>query len=331
MRNMKMKWIHVFLLGCGLTQASWASIYSASNTPNGQAFVSACAGWSQFGGLENPGSSAELNPGASYVNCNQAQGAGLQSVSVNNSGGAPANHNVTYGNSTSIAAAVGGIGFSATNTGAPLDIFAGASGSGGWNDGFIWNGPSGVWLPQVLVSANLSAAGASAGEGEAVLEVSALGKNGNYLQGAAYSDFLAANAQTKFGDTLVGVDFEVAIWTADYKDTNVIANDVITFAIPVTQGQEVDLGFYASYLVSSGDSADTSESTEIVDPQFSYAGPGMLITNGGTVPVAGSDFGASTGSSFNYDRTYIPEPGGWALTAIGLGAGMIGRIRRSKQ
>ena len=73
------------------------------------------------------------------------------------------------------------------------------------------------------------------------------------------------------------------------------------------------------------------ENTEIVDPQFSYAGPGMLITNGGTVPVAGSDFGASTGSSFNYDRTYIPEPGAWALTAIGLGAGMIGRIRRSKQ
>ncbi|HEV2448216.1 MAG TPA: hypothetical protein VGS58_19930 [Candidatus Sulfopaludibacter sp.] len=72
-----------------------------------------------------------------------------------------------------------------------------------------------------------------------------------------------------------------------------------------------------SYLVSGGDGFSGVVSTQVIDPMSSYAGPGTIQTNRGTLPVLPSFIGPST-FSFNYSKTYIPEPGTAVLGFLGL-------------
>ncbi|HKE29981.1 MAG TPA: hypothetical protein VKB88_46875 [Bryobacteraceae bacterium] len=62
-----------------------------------------------------------------------------------------------FSNTSAILADVGQLGFSATDTGAAVDICPGAWGSGGWNGSFTGDGPTGMGpAAQLVVNANVS-------------------------------------------------------------------------------------------------------------------------------------------------------------------------------
>jgi hypothetical protein len=327
--------IALFLMGCVMAGSAYANPISQS-TPNGAAYAGVCAGSQYFGGVANPGTSVVAGVGPSesaFVTCSQDPGTvgGTASASMPGSGVSIAAPNVPFSNFIEMAAQAGSISGFADNMGAPLDGFAGVSGSAGFNDSVPFSGPTGILLMPIDVDAILTASGT----GESVLEVSAV-ENGNLLSGSdLMTAFQAANAETSFGDTIAGFGYEVAVWTANSPDFNVVANNqVINFAIPVTNGEPLNFGIFVSFLLNSGDSDDTTISTESLDPPSAYyAGPGtILLPDGSEVPALPSDFGQSA-SGFDYSQTYsyaTPEPGTITLLLTGLGSLAMSRRLRGK-
>jgi hypothetical protein len=345
-----------------LSQITWAGpLFNSGNTPNGQAFVSACSGSQAYGGQPNPGDSGMITDAdAPYSNCFQAQGASVGTPVLSNPTLGPSlfQSPVPFSNSTGMSANAGSLGFFATDTGSPVGIFPGAWGSGGWNDSFVWNGPTGMWLPQLDVNASVldtydnqcvnysgftcpTNISNHSPDGEAVLEVDML-SNGGFLQSTAEMNaFAAANPGTnslhpgnvyftaKWGDILSTAGFEVAEWKADGTTPAEIANNqIITFAIPVTHGQAVNFGVYVSYLVSGADGGnDGFISTQTIDPMTSFAGPGSIDTGSGPQPVLASYIGPSA-SGFDYSATTVPEPGTAVLGGLGVALYVASRRRR---
>lgn len=322
-----------FLIGCVVAGSAYANPILFQTTPSGAAYAGGCAGSSYFGGVVNPGISIpDEAPGteSSFIKCSQmTSGVGGQATAgMPNSGVSLASPNVPFSNQFSVVAQTGLLQFFLQNSGAGLDTFAGAAAGGGWEDNFTWMGATGELPVSIFVNANLSVT-----NGEAVMEL-ALTDNNNYLTGSNYAAFQAANASIAFGNTEVGWDYEMAVWTADSTDPNVVANNqIINFMIPVVTGQAVNLGIWANFLINSGDSADTTVGTQLIDPPtIGYKGPGMeILPDGSEVAVTPSDYGASA-SGFDYSQTYdTPEPGSIGLLLTGLGSlGLASRIRGSK-
>lgn len=356
----KLQWLPAIAAGCILLQASWAGpLYSSGNTPNGQAFVSACSGSQAYGGIPNPGDSAIItDASAPYNNCAQAQGASVFTGWLNNPVVNPPLFQplTAISNTSAIDAKAGQIGFYATNTAAPVDVGSGAWGSGGWNDSFTWTGPTGMWLPKLIVDANLSVQfdsctpqgaytcpspqqGPPQPYGEAILEVNML-LNDSFLETPAEMNAFAANNPNtvlpanqsftaKFGDWLSAPGLEMAGWWADGTTPVLDANNqIVTFAIPVTQGQQVNLGVYASYMVSGGDGGNITINTETIDPLTAWDG-GSIQTTNGILPVVPGDFGPSA-SGFDYSQAATPEPGALFLGILGLGLCALAGPRRRK-
>ena len=350
-------------VGLLLSQIGGASTFNMGNTPNGQAFVSACAGSQTYGGQPNPGGSGMITGGeAPFNSCNQAQGTAVATGLLLNPVVNPPLFQAPTGftSKSEMSAQPGGISFFATSTNTAADIFAGGWGSGGWNDSFIWQGQTGMWMPKLDVTADLTdvfdnqcddlplqpcpaSFGPQPPTGEAVLEVS-MTLNGSLLSSAEeMSDFEANNPNAhpsipilagKFGDWGSSVGFEMGGFVADATTPNVDALDQkITFAIPVVHGQPVNFGVYASYLVSGGDSYDGYVSTQTIDPTTTFAGPGTLNigtpSNPVMVPVLPGDIGPSV-SGVNYSRSFTltPEPGTAVFGALAVVLGLAARRSR---
>ena len=325
----------IFLMGCAVVvPGARANPIVSQTTPNGAAFAGVCAGQEAYGGLQNPGWSipatiAQVEQSFNFCSSMTSGVGGTANASNSSSGIGIPNGPVTtpFNNNISFSATVGSMVADATSNGSAEDLFAGAAGGGGWNDAFMWNGLTGTLLMGMKTNALLTESGSLSGE--AVLELSPT-LNGNIITQAPFTVFQNINGYTGFGGTLSSFDFEVGIWTANSSNPSVLANQILEFAFPVVQGQQVNFGFWANFLAATGDGGDPTQGTQMVDPpSIYYAGPdGLVLGDNSIVPVDSADFGPSV-SGFDYSQGLqldTPEPGTIGLLLSGIGS--LGVLRK---
>ena len=246
-----------------------------------------------------------------------------------------------YSAAGSSAATLGTIHLSTNSSGSAATQFSGAQVMAGWNDSVEIAGASGqtgVWLFSLLVDGALTSTGPHADSQASVMAL----QNNNPIE--PYGDALHQNAfaafQTANGppgtDVYYSFDYELKPW----RETQYGVDKSLTltqapayFAVPFTYNVPFTLGIYGFASSGSGSSgAYDGQNSSIVDlaDTISWAGTGVVITNGGSGARTTTFSVQSLTSSFNYNLSAVPEPMSWTLMALGSAA-IGGRLRAKRR
>jgi len=303
-----------------------AAILGSETTPAGSAFANACAGFETFGGDPFPGSA--FNNGDSItgvLNCQHSTVSGgstgviLQSFSGSDGG-------VSFNNNASASASTGFIHVQATNTSAPQVDFAGANSNAGWNDqvSICTSGSpvscsqvAGIWFVTLFVDGSLASSGGGAWAQMWV---------GAYVNGDLAADNASSSHNKAFGDINESWGGQAFAFGASGGDSMNVPGMFLTFAIPVTTGVPIELGFFMNAQGSqTSHGAGTTLTTATVNfsDTATWAGPGVFVPNGSNTPEGVT---VQSLSGFDYNQSYVPEPGTLAL--MGAAFGLIGYFRR---
>lgn len=300
--------------------AGMAATLGQATTPIGSAFVNACTGVGVYASVI-PG--AAWNGGATSggTTCNNGSGA---SVTMS-SGSIPPTGNFDYANGT---AQVGGTVLQAFHTGDSSLAFPDAVVNAGWNDDLTiqptnpaYNGMAGYYVFPIFLNGALSTTGPD-GLAQLWLNIyqngQMVGSDYSAQDSAAYAFFLANNT-THNGPIFSSWDSEMVGYESNSSAPVELANATVWFAVPVTLGQQFELGVWVGISAgegSSGASAGT-DMAAVDPPSMSWGGPGYVVVGGNTI----SAIDITSQSGFNYNQAFTgaaPEPSCIVLTAIGL-------------
>ena len=138
-----------------------ASTLGAGTTPNGSAFVNACAGVGVYSAI-NPGYAWNSGATGGGTTCNYSSGTSVTQSATGS--GSQAGDPISYSNSATGSAAVGTLHLNATNSGDSSYDFPDGVVDAGWNDLVTVNGPGmtgqqAVWIFPIVVNGSFTANG----------------------------------------------------------------------------------------------------------------------------------------------------------------------------
>jgi hypothetical protein len=338
--------ILLFLAGAVLCAPSvlFAQSPGQGSTPVGSAFAEACAGI---------GFSSPLQPGNAWVPgingaggatiCNSASGAAPNQGASNTGVKAPYQ---PYADNASATGTIGQLHLQATHSGNTSYFLPEAYADAGWNDlvtafdplnPLLPNGTAGVMVSGIQVSGNFTAAGPSSLT-SGFVEIFQNGGTVTANDAAAYAAFLALNPNAvSNGCSGPAWSPEMVGWGASSRTNTcqtVNANTTVWFVLPVTIGQQYQIGIWAD--ISAGEGSDAGTATPVDGPQDTasadmshtilWAGTNYFISGGQTY----TDVTLTSASGFNYnvaatDTAAVPEPstttllpGGVVILALAL-------------
>jgi PEP-CTERM motif len=332
--------------------ATHADLLGQASTPNGSAFVDACAGL---------GYSSDIQPGIAWAgnpfggtNCGNATGASVSQAALATGSAAP--NPFPYQDMSSASASIGHLHLDAGHTGDSGYYFPEAYADAGWNDTLTPNvtnlfnvmGTTGIWVIPITVSGIFATSGPDAGA-DGYVDIFQNGQefsDRGTADDAAYSVYRSSNAPL-LSDVANG--FPGASWskemigwsaTSRYGASYAILDPSTTiyFALPVTLGQSYSLGIWAD--VSAGEysagAAGPALQQDIASADMSnsilWGGPGYFIDGAGDVHT---DVTITSGSGYNYnvaatDSAAVPEPSSIVLALSGVGLLALASRRRGK-
>lgn len=330
----------------------YADSMGQASTPNGSAFVDACAGLGYSPDIQ-PGIAWAGNPSGG-TNCSNATGAFVSRPALATGSAAP--NPYPYQDTSSASASIGHLHLDAGHTGDSGYYFPEAYAEAGWNDTLTPNvanlvnvmGNTGVWVIPITVSGIFATSGPDAGAGGYV-DVFQNGQEfADYapVDDAAYSVYRSVNAPllTNVANGFPGAGWsnEMIGWSATSRYGPGYAildpSTTIYFALPVTLGQSYSLGIWADLSAGeySAGAASPTLQQDIASADMSnsilWGGPGYFIDGAGNVHT---DVTVTSGSGYNYnvaatDSAAAPEPSSTALALIGVGFLALGSRRGCK-
>ncbi len=332
--------------------AIYADLLGQASTPNGSAFVDACAGL---------GYSSDLQPGIAWAgspsggtNCHNTAGASVNTAALATGSAAP--NPYPYEDMSSASASIGQLHLDAGHTGDSGYYFPEAYAEAGWNDTVTPNvtnlsgvvGNTGVWVIPITVSGIFATSGPDAGA-DGYVDVFQNGQEvGGYgtADAAAYSVYQSANAPLLSG---VANGFPGASWNKEMIGWSATSrygagyatldpSTTIYFALPVTLGQNYSLGIWADLSAGeySAGAAGPTLQQDIASADMSHSvlwgGPGYFIDGAGNVHT---DVTITSGSGYDYnvaatDPGAAPEPSSIVLALSGVGLLALGSRRRCR-
>lgn len=283
---------------------AWAQQKSLADVGPTGTLVSVCAGF-QNGNGSNPGALLGMLPGQHECNASVTpQPAQLLQRSASWTDAARDSESAAQGY-----AQMGQMGMASSFRSNSQFGFTLAAATAGWNDVLVFtpqdpaqNGQSAVFSFDLHVSG--------------VLTALPTGNSATSLGIAAYRD----NGQNGFASWSVGGQGQGGF---PYQQT---VNTTVALQLPVTLGQPLQFGLYARAAAGSASSGPNwiSEASNDFLSTITWAGIGSLTVGG--QPVAYT-LGSQSGIDWSQPFVPIPEPGTWALLALGL-AGIAARVRR---
>ena len=322
-----------------LVQTAQANTMGA-NTPAGTAYAGACGGWGPWGGGYWPGD--QFNNGVTQnniygvVNCNTLSSAvggstGWITASASGSYNGGGAGTWPYDENAQAEASPGSVHLESSNTASSNVQFPGATAQGGWNDQYkictvsTCNPVSGDWVVPIWVDGTITTTGPS---GWGQMWVAAYMNGDNLIAGD--SVFNSLNTRDN-GDILTSFTAQAVAFGADRGGSYTVGR-MVYFAVPVTLGTPFEFGVFMQAEASEAAFGyNPTTPGDNVNVQFQntllWGGPGYFLPTGSTTPEAVTV--TNTASGFDYNQSYIPEPG--TMLLMGVGVGLLSLVRRIRR